>query len=193
MQEYILQSSLKNFQCLLVCHQIVPTKELLALWHFVSVLQLRYYDSEEDANCKGYIDLFDVISVQSIKNVQGAPKKSDENAFFEVKFIVERSKSFIGINIEGLKYTFLVCMGKWNGMVACKSFSSASQRLTRDQCPFICDMAERLLKQCEQTTTYLYMLDNYRLFSTTFVFAFLCHWPKCELLFFCQALHKCCP
>ena len=64
-----------------------------------SVFQLRYYDSEEDANCKGYIDLFDVISVQSIKNVQGAPKKSDENAFFEVKSIVESSKSFIGINI----------------------------------------------------------------------------------------------
>ena len=53
------------------------------------MLQLRYYDSEEDANCKGYIDLFDVISVQSIKNVQGAPKKSDENAFFEVRFNVE--------------------------------------------------------------------------------------------------------
>ncbi|KAK3103033.1 hypothetical protein FSP39_015926, partial [Pinctada imbricata] len=47
--------------------------------------QLRYYDNEEDPSCKGYIDLFDVISVQPIKNVQGAPKRSDENAFFELK------------------------------------------------------------------------------------------------------------
>lgn len=46
--------------------------------------QLRYYDSEEDTNCKGFIELFDVQSVQPIRNVQGAPKKSDENAFFEV-------------------------------------------------------------------------------------------------------------
>ncbi|XP_048780689.1 myotubularin-related protein 13-like isoform X4 [Ostrea edulis] len=47
--------------------------------------QLRYYDSEEDTNCKGYIELFDVQSVQIIRNVQGAPKKADENAFFELK------------------------------------------------------------------------------------------------------------
>lgn len=47
--------------------------------------QLRYYDSEEDTNCKGFIELFDVQSVQPIRNVQGAPKKSDENAFFELK------------------------------------------------------------------------------------------------------------
>lgn len=47
-------------------------------------LQLRYYDSEEDTNCKGFIELFEVQSVQPIRNVQGAPKKADENAFFEV-------------------------------------------------------------------------------------------------------------
>ena len=48
--------------------------------------QLRYYDSSEDSHCKGFIDLADVVSVSPItfKNVQGAPKKSDENAFFEV-------------------------------------------------------------------------------------------------------------
>lgn len=48
------------------------------------VFQLRYYDAMEDSNCKGFIDLAEVVSVQPIKNVQGAPKKSDENAFFEV-------------------------------------------------------------------------------------------------------------
>ncbi|XP_078332157.1 myotubularin-related protein 13-like isoform X3 [Crassostrea virginica] len=47
--------------------------------------QLRYYDSEEDTNCKGFIELFEVQSVQPIRNVQGAPKKADENAFFELK------------------------------------------------------------------------------------------------------------
>lgn len=47
--------------------------------------QLRYYDAMEDSNCKGFIDLAEVVSVQPIKNVQGAPKKSDENAFFELR------------------------------------------------------------------------------------------------------------
>jgi myotubularin-related protein 5/13 len=46
--------------------------------------QLRYYDSHEDIHCKGFIDLQEVISASPIKNVQGAPKKADENAFFEV-------------------------------------------------------------------------------------------------------------
>ncbi len=46
--------------------------------------QLRYYDHHEDTNCKGFIDLADVESVQAIRNVQGAPKKADDNAFFEV-------------------------------------------------------------------------------------------------------------
>lgn len=53
------------------------------IWTFFC-LQLRYYDSEEDTNCKGFIELFEVQSVQPIRNVQGAPKKADENAFFEV-------------------------------------------------------------------------------------------------------------
>uniref|UniRef100_A0A0L8FQN0 PH domain-containing protein n=1 Tax=Octopus bimaculoides TaxID=37653 RepID=A0A0L8FQN0_OCTBM len=47
--------------------------------------QLRYYDAMEDSSCKGYIDLGEVVSVQPIKNVQGAPKKSDENGCFELR------------------------------------------------------------------------------------------------------------
>ncbi|XP_021368098.1 myotubularin-related protein 13-like [Mizuhopecten yessoensis] len=46
--------------------------------------QLRYYDAMEDSSCKGYIELLDILSIQPIKNVQGAPKRSDENAFFEM-------------------------------------------------------------------------------------------------------------
>jgi len=47
--------------------------------------ELRYYDSQEDSHCKGYIDLAEVQSVTPLKNVQGAPKKADDNAFFELK------------------------------------------------------------------------------------------------------------
>ncbi|ESO05166.1 hypothetical protein HELRODRAFT_77859 [Helobdella robusta] len=49
--------------------------------------QLRYYDSPEDAHCKGFVDLADVVSVANIKNVPGAPKKSDDGSFFELKTI----------------------------------------------------------------------------------------------------------
>ena len=37
--------------------------------------------------CKGFIDLSEVVSVVSVmplKNVQGVPKKADDDAFFEV-------------------------------------------------------------------------------------------------------------
>lgn len=47
-------------------------------------LQLRYYDEKEDAHCRGFIDLAEVINVSSTKPIAGAPKKADENAFFEV-------------------------------------------------------------------------------------------------------------
>ncbi|KAL5006472.1 hypothetical protein ScPMuIL_015278 [Solemya velum] len=62
--------------------------------------QLRYYDAMEDSNCKGFIDLSEVISVMQIRNVPGALKKADENAFFELKtmrrlynFLASDSKS----------------------------------------------------------------------------------------------------
>ena len=55
----------------------------------ICVPQLRYYDSAEDPTCKGFIDLADVVSVAAIKNVQGAPKKSDDGAFFEVSWAVQ--------------------------------------------------------------------------------------------------------
>jgi len=48
--------------------------------------KLRYYEQQQDDSSKDIIDLKDVVAVTAIKNVQGAPKKADENAFFEVNF-----------------------------------------------------------------------------------------------------------
>lgn len=47
--------------------------------------QLRYYDAVEDSHCKGLIDLSEVISVSPSLLIQGAPKRADEKAFFDVK------------------------------------------------------------------------------------------------------------
>ena len=51
---------------------------------FFLLKQLRYYDQQQDESSKDIIDLKDVVAVTPLKNVQGAPKKADENAFFEV-------------------------------------------------------------------------------------------------------------
>lgn len=49
--------------------------------------QLRYYDAMEDSHCKGYIDLAEVISVSPTLSVQGAPKKTEEKSFFDLRTI----------------------------------------------------------------------------------------------------------
>ena len=48
---------------------------------------MRWYDSMEDSSAKGFIDLSEVETVKVVngRHVQGAPKKADENAFFEVR------------------------------------------------------------------------------------------------------------
>jgi len=60
--------------------------------------QLRYYDTADDSHCKGFIDLAEVVSVQTIKNIQSAPKKADENAAFELK-TVRRLYNFLAPDV----------------------------------------------------------------------------------------------
>ena len=49
-----------------------------------TVLQLRYYETRNDPHYKGIIDLKEVESVQPAFPTAGAPKKCDDNAFFDV-------------------------------------------------------------------------------------------------------------
>ena len=50
--------------------------------------QLRYYESKDDTNGKGEVDLSEVESVNLGVPVLGAPRNVDEKALFEVRLWV---------------------------------------------------------------------------------------------------------
>lgn len=50
----------------------------------LSCPQLRYYESRQDKECKGVIELADVESVIPGTPAMGAPKNIEEKAFFDV-------------------------------------------------------------------------------------------------------------
>ncbi|XP_022088215.1 myotubularin-related protein 13-like isoform X3 [Acanthaster planci] len=56
--------------------------------------QLRYYETRNDPHYKGIIDLKEVESVQPAFPTAGAPKKCDDNAFFDLK-TTRRAYNFV--------------------------------------------------------------------------------------------------
>lgn len=70
--------------------KIVSSPQLNVKHSYFLILQLRWYDSMEDSATKGFIDLSEVELVKPFggRPVQGAPKKADENGFFEVRIIL---------------------------------------------------------------------------------------------------------
>ncbi len=49
--------------------------------------QLRYYDTREDFQCRGHIDLSEVTRVVESASAPGAPKKSEDRCFFELQTV----------------------------------------------------------------------------------------------------------
>ncbi|GFR74216.1 myotubularin-related protein 13 [Elysia marginata] len=72
-----------------LCKQGAFFKQWKQRWFVLDSMQhqLRYYESSEDGNSKRHIDLAEVESVNLIKSVPGAPKRSAENSFIEISTV----------------------------------------------------------------------------------------------------------
>lgn len=60
------------------------TAKLINLCLWCVCLQLRYYESRQDKECKGVIELAEVESVIPGTPTMGAPKNIEDKAFFDV-------------------------------------------------------------------------------------------------------------
>ena len=67
---------------------------------------MRYYDgSSVEDSPKNIIELKDVVAVVPVKNVPGAVKKADDNAFFEVQYFVILTNAVLVISPKSCLYT----------------------------------------------------------------------------------------